>query len=119
MIAVAYRPDGRILATGGDDGTIRLYGPKTGKLVRALIGHDDIVRALAWSPDGKRVAVADNKANADLCIWSTETKQVVRTLEAGASTLEEVYVPFLAGNSHARTKSVTARNRPSSTGSSL
>jgi WD40 repeat protein/serine/threonine protein kinase len=51
VCAVAYRPDGKQLATGGDDGTIRIWDTASGKLVRMLVG--DPVGSLSWSKDGK------------------------------------------------------------------
>ena len=37
VFAVAYKPDGSAIATGGFDGTIRLYDPKTGDLVKQFV----------------------------------------------------------------------------------
>lgn len=45
------------LASASADGTVRLWQPSIGRMVRFL-RHPDIVAALAWSPDGKRLATA-------------------------------------------------------------
>ena len=37
--AVAFSPDGRLLATAGSDGTVRLWDPATGEHRRTLTGH--------------------------------------------------------------------------------
>src|SRR5262249_50381908 len=37
--AIAYRPDGEVVATAGDDRLIRLWEASSGRLVRVLVGH--------------------------------------------------------------------------------
>jgi RNA polymerase sigma factor (sigma-70 family) len=54
--AVAWSPDGKTIATGGNDKTIRLWDATTGKERRKLEGHEGAVESVAFSPDGKRLA---------------------------------------------------------------
>jgi WD40 repeat protein len=75
---IAFSPDGNILATGGgNDRTIRLWNPATGKLLRPLIG-DGITTAIAFSPDGSFVVPAG-----DLTMWAPTTGKKIRQLDGG------------------------------------
>lgn len=55
---VSISPDGQTLATGGLDGTIRLWDVETGKFIKCLVGHNSYVYRVAWSPDGNTLASA-------------------------------------------------------------
>lgn len=54
LMGLAFSPDGKVLATGGD--TVKLWDVETGKNVAILHGHSKRVTALAFSPNGKRIA---------------------------------------------------------------
>jgi WD40 repeat protein len=56
--AVAFSPDGKVLASCGRDKMVRLWEVSTGMPVRALKGHTNWVRDVAFSPDGKLLASA-------------------------------------------------------------
>jgi WD40 repeat protein len=73
--AVAYRPDGKWLATGGDDGTIRIWDTSNGKLVRMLVGEP--VESLSWSKDGKVLTAGNPKAGRE---WDVDTGRLLRRI---------------------------------------
>jgi WD40 repeat protein len=52
----ACSPNGRLVAGGGEEGTVLLWDVATGEEVRQLRGHRSAVRALAFSPDGSTLA---------------------------------------------------------------
>ena len=53
---IAFSPDGKILASGSNDKTVKLWDISTGKLIHSLEGHRGGVLTIAFSPDGKILA---------------------------------------------------------------
>jgi WD40 repeat protein len=47
--SVAFSPDGRLLASGSRDKTVRLWDPATGALTQTLEGHSEAVDSVAFS----------------------------------------------------------------------
>jgi WD40 repeat protein len=80
---VAYSPDGRLIASGGWDHFVRLWDAATGE-VQARLPHPGIVRALAFSPDGKRL-VSGGDFDGQLLVWDVATGQVERQVASGKS----------------------------------
>ncbi|MGD2181372.1 WD40 repeat domain-containing protein [Lusitaniella coriacea] len=56
VISVAFSPDGKTLASGSLDNTIKLWNWETGEEIHTLTGHENSVRSVAFSPDGKTLA---------------------------------------------------------------
>lgn len=51
VMAVAWAPDGKVLASGCMDGELRVWNPESGKAVgKPLKGHKGAVTAIAWEP---------------------------------------------------------------------
>jgi WD40 repeat protein len=54
LSSVAVSPDGRLVATAGNDAVVRLWNSETGHEVRSLRGHTSrSILAVAFSPDGQ------------------------------------------------------------------
>ena len=56
VTAQAFSPDNQLLATGCEDGTIRVWNPETTALRWSVVGHDAAVVSLTWSSDAKQLA---------------------------------------------------------------
>src|SRR5262249_19257250 len=56
--AVAFSPDDKIVASTSDDGTVRFWEPATGKELRRFDMKGNYALSLAYSPDGRRLALA-------------------------------------------------------------
>lgn len=65
--SVAWSPDGRLLAGGGNNMLVKVWNAQTGNLIRFLSGHTDFVQGVAWSPDGANIASAS--ADTTVRIW--------------------------------------------------
>jgi WD40 repeat protein len=76
--SVALSGDGKLLASGSNDNTIKLWEVATGRELRTLAGHSSWVSSVAFSADGKLLASGSDDNTIKL--WEVATGREIRTL---------------------------------------
>lgn len=94
--SVAFSSDGKLLASGSEDTTVRLWNVQTGHTVSTLrmnpdIGHDNSnwITSVAFSPDGKLLA-SDSYGGA-LVVWNILTGQAIAHYESSGGMVGQLY----------------------------
>lgn len=86
--ALAFSPDGQLLATASSDKIIRLWQTQGWDYLRALSGHTDDINALAFSPDGRRLA--SGAADLTVRLWDVGTGQPLSVLTGHTNRVNTV-----------------------------
>lgn len=90
VLSVAITPDGKTIASSGDNGTIQLWNLATGKSISSLNGHSQQVNVVVISPDGKLlVSASDDKT---IKIWNLATRKQIRTLTGHSDSVHALAI---------------------------
>lgn len=76
------------LASGGDDGAIKLWDIVKGKIIHTLRGHTGSINSLSFTPDCRIIASASDDGTVKL--WSTASGEVIRTLKGHSESVKSV-----------------------------
>ncbi|MCF3574115.1 WD40 repeat domain-containing protein [Planktothrix agardhii 1812] len=88
VYSVSFSPDGKTLASGSGDNTIKLWDVTTGKEIHTLQGHSSVVSSVSFSPDGKTLASGSDDNTIKL--WDVTTGKEIRTLQGHSSSVWSV-----------------------------
>ena len=80
--SIDFSHDGRLLASGSIDQTVKLWDAETGALQATLMGHSGEVYRVAFSPDGHLLASAS--ADDSIRLWDVRGRYAVAVLQANA-----------------------------------
>lgn len=86
--APRFMPDGnRVAAIAGTD--IKLWNPRTGRLIVSLQGHTDPIASLAVSSDGRWMASGGSTEQV-VCLWDMRKKRIYRVFRGHTSAVLDV-----------------------------
>ena len=86
--SIAFNPDGRILASAADDGTLRLWDVATRSLLHHIDGYEQTLNCLAFSSDGRMIAGGGNDGR--VWIWDARTGDLGLVVSAGFRAVKSI-----------------------------
>jgi WD40 repeat protein len=89
--SVAWNPDSRRVASGGVDGSVRIWDAVDPHEIRLLSGHTHEVTAVAWSPDGHQIASAS--FDGSVKIWNADTGEAKFTFGGNSELFAVAWSP--------------------------
>lgn len=88
--ALAIHPNGYILASGGQNGTIKLWNLRTGEVSSTIDAHTETIDNLAFTPDGE--ILISGSRDRTIKLWRSATGQLLNTLEGHTGNINAIAV---------------------------
>ena len=88
--AVAWSPDGKAIASCGQDGLVKLWDAESGKEIASLVAHGGGATAIAFSARGELLATAG--ADGTLKLWDVASRKIVATFFGHLKSVRSVAI---------------------------
>lgn len=88
VTSVAFSPDGRYIASGSADNTVKLWEVSTSREIRTLLGRKSGVSSVAFSPDGRYIV--SGSWDKTIKLWDVATGREIRTLVGHSQAVTSV-----------------------------
>ena len=84
----AFSPDGKLLAIGTYDGTVKIWARDSGEEIRTCAGHSGTVTVVRFSPDGQRIV--SGSADQTIKVWDVVTGLAAITLRGHTGPITDI-----------------------------
>ena len=88
ILAVAFSPDDRLIATGGADQRVVIWDVASSRPLRVMDTHDEYISSLDWSPDGE--ILASSSWDGRVIFWEPGTGKLLRSTDAANGAVNGV-----------------------------
>lgn len=88
---VAFSPDGKTLASGSKDKTVKFWNVAEGKVIRSFDGDGGVIWAIAFSPDSRRFATGSSFGR--IMLWNPATGELMQILDYEAAIWAVTFSP--------------------------
>ena len=88
ILALAFSPDGTMLASSSQDGTIKIWSVATGTELLSFFGHNDAVNDVVFSTDNTKILTCSDDETAK--VWDVQTSELILTYTGHRSAVNTI-----------------------------
>ena len=87
MCSIQFSPDDKMLVSGSDDKTIRVWDVNTRQAIKTLTGHNNGVWYARFSKNGKLIISCSHESKSDIKIWRVSSSELITTINTGQKNI--------------------------------